>query len=195
MKKFILIPALLLAFFCGHSQNSLFVKFTGGASFYAKGEAAPIVLGSFGGQLSKFYAVGLSAGYFKFKGSEKAFFPLGLDFTITPLNNKVSPLITFGGYYPSYNDFHKTVTMVGTTTYSTSTSAKGKFMGNVGAGVLFRTSGPVRLGISAHYMPLLTSVNVISRVGSNETKSKGSGTTNMFAVTLSAIIAGKSKAK
>jgi hypothetical protein len=196
MKKFILIPALLFVFIYGYSQNGMFLKFSGGAAFYAKGEATPLILGAVGGQLSKFCAIGLSAGYFKFKGSEKGFFPLGLDLTITPMSNeKVSPLITLGGYYPTYNDYHQTVTRVGTTTYSTISSAKGKFMGNIGAGALFNTSRTVKIGLSGHYMPLITSANITSRVGSSETKSKSSGTTNMFAVTLDIITIGKSKPK
>jgi hypothetical protein len=196
MKKFILIPVLFIAFIYGYSQNGVFLKFSGGAAFYAKGEATPLILGATGGQLSKFCAIGLSAGYFKFKGSEKGFFPLGIDFTITPAaNEKVNPLITLGGYYPTYNDFHQTVTTVGSTTYSTRSSVKGKFMGNVGAGVLFNTSRTVKIGLSGHYMPLITSVNITSRVGSNETKSQSSGTTNTFAVTLDIIAIGKSKAK
>lgn len=166
------------------TNNGALIKFTGGGAFPKGGDGVPYAMFTVGPLVSDYLGVGFTAGYLKFKGSTRAVIPFGLEFNGSGFRSKkVTPLATFGLYFPIYNEQVKVI--------GASVTQKGIFMGNLGFGVALPASKYVRVAFSGHFMPLVIKTNARVQSGSSWTTSSGNSTTNMFGATLNIIALGK----
>lgn len=167
------------------SNNGAMIKFTGGAAFPKDGDGFPYGMLTVGPLVSDYLGMGFAVGYLKFQGSTHAVIPFGLEFSGTGFRSKkVTPLATFGIYFPIYNEQVKVL--------GSSVTQKGIFMGNVGFGVALPASKYVRIAMSGHFMPLVIKTNARVSNGSGYNTSAGNSTTNIFGATLNIIALGKS---
>lgn len=187
---FLLFPVLLFAQKKGQpTNNGVLIKFTGGAAFPKNSDGVPYAMINVGPLVSNYLSMGFTVGYLKFKGSRTGVIPFGLEFNGSGFrSNKISPLGTFGVYFPIYNEQVKVI--------GSSVTQKGIFMGNMGIGVAFPASKYCRVAFAGHYMPLIIKTTARINTGGSWSNSGGNSTIDMFAATLNIIGLGKAtKAK
>jgi len=143
-----------------------------------------------GKSFANYFKAGLSAGYYKFSGADKAVIPVGLDFAYLNVNSKkISPYFTAGAYYPIYSS-RNTFSSPGV--YVTSES-KGIYQFKIGAGIALPIEQLHQIILSGAYMPAkfnITTATSTYGVGrpATYTVKEISTTTDMFSITLEFIL-------
>jgi hypothetical protein len=188
------------AFYLNLSAGGAFIKdeYDYGDGMFNSGNAIPYGMLNGGAIVSDYFRFGLSVGYLKFQNTDKAYVPVGLDFFSDLIKNKkVSPVLNLGFYYPIHNDerHYSGMNPYGDY-YASSSSYKGRFMANFGAGLSLRGSGKVSLNILGHFMPLYTT-HQYSSANSRGTGSIGDDniTTNVFSFSVDVLFIGKAVQK
>jgi hypothetical protein len=188
------------AFYFNFSAGGAFIKdkYDYGYGLFNSGDAIPYGIFNAGAIINNYFRLGPSVGYLKFRNTNKAYIPVGIDFFSDLIKDKkVSPVLNLGVYYPIHDDERSYSGMNPYGDYSaSSTSYKGRFMANLGAGLGLRGPGKVSFNILGHFMPLYTTYHYSSA------NSLGTGsiddeniTTNVFSFSLDVLFIGKSSQK
>jgi hypothetical protein len=157
-------------------------------------DVTPIGMLTFGPLLgkSKMLGVGISGGYFKYKGYSKPVIPFGIKMLVLPFkSNKISPVLEIGGYYPIYSYYNQTAVRTGTTTIVTRSEGKGIFMGHAAIGFGIPASKNFKVKITGSYNPYISRFEVKQTASGNSTTSEARSTINQFAIMMGFVFHGK----
>ena len=130
------------AFYLNLAVGGAFIedKYDYGYGMFNSGDAIPYGIFNAGAILNNYLRLGSSVGYLKFRNTNKAYVPVGVDlFSDLIKGKKVSPVLNLGVYYPIHSDerHYSGMNPYGDY-YASSASYKGRLMANLGAGLSFR---------------------------------------------------------